>query len=163
MGGGAVHVDGGGVHAGIIDHGAGFHPEGTAFRGGERGHFRDGGHIDFHGHDFGHFSDSERHMWEGGAWHHDWHLGRFGWWWIVDNDWYFYPEPIYPYPTYVPPVADEIAPPAPAGLPQANWYYCDNPTGYYPYVASCLGAWRAVPTAPPAQSPVATAPVSSQG
>jgi hypothetical protein len=26
------------------------------------------------------------------------HDGRYGWWWDVDGAWYFYEEPIYPYP-----------------------------------------------------------------
>ena len=82
------------------------------------------------------------------------HHGRYGWWWLVGNFWYFYPEPIYPYPTYVPPaIVVQQAPPMPAGLPPAqNWYYCDNPKGYYPYVASCNGSWRAVAVTPPAAS-----------
>jgi len=36
--------------------------------------------------------------------------------WPPDGFWYLYPEPI----------------------------YCDNPHGYYPYVASCNGPWREV-------------------
>ncbi len=106
---------------------------------------------DFHGRDFGHFSRGELGLWRGGRWVHDWHDGRYGWWWFVAGFWYFYPEPIYPYPTYVPPaVVVQQAPPTPTGLPpSANWYYCDNPQGYYPYVASCNGPWRAVPATPP--------------
>lgn len=114
------------------------------------------GHApDFHGRDFGHFNHSERVLWQGGRWIHDWHDGRYGWWWFVGGCWYFYPQPIYPYPTYVPPaVVVQQAPPVPTGLPPAqNWYYCDNPKGYYPYVASCNGAWRAVPATPPAAPP----------
>jgi hypothetical protein len=105
---------------------------------------------DFHGRDFGHFSPAERSVWQGGRWVHDWHDGRYGWWWTVGGFWYFYPEPVYPYPTYVPPaVVVQQAPPAPTGLPPAqSWYYCDNPQGYYPYVASCNGTWHAVPATP---------------
>lgn len=107
---------------------------------------------DFHGRDFHGFSPRELSVWRGGRWIHDWHDGRYGWWWFVDGGWYFYPEPIYPYPTYVPPaVVVQQAPPTPQGLPPTqNWYYCDNPKGYYPYVASCNGPWRPVPATPPA-------------
>lgn len=110
---------------------------------------------DFHGRDFHGFSPHELSVWRGGRWIHDWHDGRYGWWWFVDGGWYFYPEPIYPYPTYVPPaVVVQQPPPTPQGLPPAqNWYYCDNPKGYYPYVASCNGPWRAVPATPPAPGP----------
>ena len=106
---------------------------------------------DFHGRDFHRFSPRERTIWLGGRWVHDWHDGRFGWWWSVGGFWYFYPQPVYPYPTYVPPaVVVQQAPPVPTGLPPSpTWYYCDNPQGYYPYVASCNGPWREVPATPP--------------
>jgi len=101
-----------------------------------------------------HFSEHDWGVWRGGAWHHEWHDGRFGWWWAIGPDWYFYPEPVYPYPDpYVPPVV--ATQPAPvSGLPPAQvWYYCDNPPGYYPYVATCTTPWRPVPATPqpPAQ------------
>jgi len=106
---------------------------------------------DFHGRDFHRFSPHERSLWIGGHWTHGWHDGRYAWWWTVGSAWYFYPAPIYPYPTYVPPaIIVQQAPPAPTGLPPAQyWYYCDKPRGYYPYVASCNGAWREVPATPP--------------
>ena len=109
------------------------------------------GAPDFHGRDFHHFDARERAIWRGGAWVHDWHDGRYGWWWQLGGGWYFYPEPIYPYPTYVPPaIVVQQSPPVPTGLPPAQfWYYCDNPQGYYPYVASCNGPWREVPVTPP--------------
>lgn len=108
------------------------------------------GGPDFHGRDFGHFSPAERAHWGGGQWVNDWHDGRFAWWWVLDDYWYFYPAPIYPYPTYIPPaVVVQQAPPMPAEMPPAQyWYYCDNPQGYYPYVASCNVPWRGVPVAP---------------
>jgi hypothetical protein len=40
-------------------------------------------------------------------------------------------------------VAPPVAPP-----PPNFWYYCDNPPGYYPYVARCNSAFRAVPARP---------------
>lgn len=106
---------------------------------------------DFHGRDFHGFSREERGIWERGHWIHDWHDGRFAWWWSVDGFWYIYPEPVYPFPLYVPPaIVVQQAPPVPSGLPPAqSWYYCDDPKGYYPYVASCNGPWRGVPVTPP--------------
>jgi len=128
-------------------------------------------HHDFHGRDFSHFDEFEIALWQGGRWHHDWYGGRYGWWWEVDGVWYFYPEPIYPYPTYVPTVAvvepppsyppppapvvvqaPPPAPPPPAGPPPAqSWYYCDDTRSYYPYVATCPSPWRQVPAVRPAQ------------
>ena len=112
---------------------------------------------EFYGRDFHHFSPREVAIWRGGRWVHDWHVNRFGWWWVVGGVWYFYPEPIYPYPTYVPPaVVMQQPPPVPSGLPPVqSWYYCDNPRGYYPYVASCATPWRAVPVTPPGPSVLA--------
>ena len=105
----------------------------------------------FYGRSFHSFSPHDLGIWRGGTWSRDWHDGRFGWWWIVGPWWYFYPAPVYPYPQYVPPaVVEEQAPPVPTGLPPSQyWYYCDNPQGYYPYVASCGTPWRPVPAAPP--------------
>jgi hypothetical protein len=128
---------------------------------------------DFRGREFHHFDEHEREVWTGGRWHHDWHGGRFGWWWDIGGVWYFYPEPVYPYPTYVtnevfidpvpPPPAIVVAPPPPppppapvvvqvapqpTAPPPQFWYYCDNPAGYYPYVASCSTPWREVPATP---------------
>src|SRR5205807_7887443 len=113
--------------------------------------WRGGPVPDFHGRDFGRFVPRERAIWTRGRWINDWHGSRYGWWWVVGDFWYLYPEPIYPYPMYVPPtIVAQQAPPLPTGLPSAqNWYFCDNPQGYYPYVASCNGTWRAVPTTPP--------------
>jgi hypothetical protein len=74
-----------------------------------------------------------------GHWVHTWHDGRYGWWWAGPDYWYWYPAPIYY--DYPPPPA-YIAPPGPA--PQPTWYYCDSAKGYYPYVRSCAGGWRAV-------------------
>jgi hypothetical protein len=123
---------------------------------------------DFHGRDFRRFTREERRIWFGGRWIHDYHAGRLGWWWVVDGGWYFYPRPIYPYPTYVEPeffVDDSPPPPGPPPPPEAfgspplgpppapSWYYCDNPQGYYPYVMNCNGAWREVPAIPPGVQP----------
>lgn len=77
---------------------------------------------------------------------------------VVPAPWYYAPPPVvYAPPPVVyapPPVA--VAPPAePAYIsqPTQNWYYCDSPRGYYPYVASCAGGWHQVPAQPSAAPP----------
>lgn len=88
------------------------------------------------------FREHDWDRWRGGRWVHGRHSGRFGWWWVIGDVWYFYPAPVYPYPNpYSPPVV--VAPTAPP--PPTNYYYCDNPAGYYPYVPSCRVPWRIVP------------------
>jgi hypothetical protein len=72
--------------------------------------------------------------WSGGTWRHDRHNGRYGWWWIVGPDWYYYDAPIYPYPdSYVPP-----------GEEYGWWYWCEAYQEYYPYVTYCPGGWERV-------------------
>jgi hypothetical protein len=60
---------------------------------------------------------------------------------------YLYPPVVVsPPPVYVQPSPQVyVQPPA----PQPYWYYCDNPSGYYPYVQQCPGGWRQVAPAPP--------------
>ena len=53
--------------------------------------------------DFRHFTPVERRWWNGGHWRHMWWHGRYGWWWGVGGNFYFYDAPVYPYPTYVSP------------------------------------------------------------
>jgi hypothetical protein len=69
----------------------------------------------------------------------------------------YYPDPYYYYPppvVYAPPPTYYVAPPPTYVAPQAQtWYYCDNPQGYYPYVANCATGWRQVPAAPPQGAP----------
>lgn len=102
----------------------------------------------WHGGDMRRFGDRDEHVWRGGRWFHGDHDGRGGWWWIVGGAWYFYPEPVYPYPDpYVPPVAMP-APAPPAASAPSYWYYCPNPAGYYPYVPSCPTNWMQVPASP---------------
>ena len=122
----------------------------------EEVHFR-GDIARFHEHDWA--------LWRGGRWYHSSHGGRFGWWWVAGGAWYFYPAPVYPYPNpYEPPVA-VIVPQAPATVtappPPQNWYYCDASKGYFPYVPTCSGGWRAVPATPgtaPGTSPQTAPP-----
>jgi hypothetical protein len=91
--------------------------------------------------------------WRTGHWFHGGHLGRAGWWWVVDGDWYFYPAPIYPYPDpYVPPgLVVAGPPPAPAPATPPYWYYCPSAQAYYPYVSACPEGWT--PVVPPAGPP----------
>jgi hypothetical protein len=133
-------------------------------------------HGRFHGHDVHRFSHEDFRIWRGGFWRHEWHDGRFGWWWFVGGIAYFYPAPVYPYPLavseviYAPapivvapavPPTTVVAPPSPPVSPQGTtvvapqnptsgmWYYCDSAKGYYPYVQQCPEPWRSVPAAPP--------------
>jgi hypothetical protein len=90
-------------------------------------------HRDFHGHDFRFFTPFELSLWTGGGWAQEWHDGRLAWWWVVDGVWYWYPQPIYPYPTYIPePVVMAPPPPAP---PPAVIYAAPPPPPAVIYVA----------------------------
>lgn len=104
------------------------------------------------------WSAQDRAVWGGGHWHQEMHDGRFGWWWVVLGVWYFYDQPIYPFPDFVseivalPPALVPSPGPvvAPLGPPPPQfWYYCDNPPGYYPYIQTCSTSFRAIPV--PAQ------------
>ncbi len=123
----------------------GRHDEGRRFEGrhdeGRRWH----GEIrEFHAHDLP--------RWRGGQWRHGVHEGHLGWWWIVGGVWYFYPQPIYPYPDpYTPPIVVIQQPPPPTQ--GSYWYYCDSANAYYPYVPSCPSGWRMVPASPAAAPP----------
>jgi hypothetical protein len=116
-------------------------------------------HFAFHGHDVRQFSPQDRAAWQGGAWHHEYHNGRYGYWWFAGGGWYFYDQPVYPYPVvvsdtvYVDPdpdagVVEDAPPPQPVSPPPGYWYYCDNPPGYYPYVSNCATPFRTVPAQP---------------
>ncbi|PWC34992.1 hypothetical protein TSO221_30725 [Azospirillum sp. TSO22-1] len=86
----------------------------------------------------GRFREHDFDRWRDGRWYHGPHDGRRGWWWIVGGVWYYYPQPVYPYPDpYLPP----MAPPPPG----PSYYYCPNPPGYYPYVPECPAGWRVMP------------------
>jgi hypothetical protein len=72
---------------------------------------------------------------------------------VMPAPWYYAPPPVVYAPppvVYAPPPVVVGPPPQPAYVsqPMPNWYYCDNPKGYYPYVASCNSAWRQVPAQP---------------
>lgn len=120
-----------------------------------RGEGRGGGRDErggWHG-DIRHFHERDMDRWRGGQWHHDFHDGRLGWWWVVAGMWFFYPQWVAGYPDpYTPPptvIVQPTAPAAPSAPPPAQyWYYCDAAKGYYPYVPSCAGGWRMVPASP---------------
>ncbi len=63
---------------------------------------------------------------------------------------YPYYPPAYPAPYYAPAYGPPVAAPASSAAPeqQGTWYYCDNPSGYYPYVQQCSVGWRQVPAQP---------------
>ena len=86
------------------------------------------------------FVDLDARVWRGGRWHHRRHDGRLGWWWVVGGLWYFYPQPVYPYPDPFAPgeVIDE------EGSANGYWYYCESAGQYYPYVTTCPEGWIAV-------------------
>lgn len=91
--------------------------------------------------DIRYFHQRDFSSWRGGHWRHGVHNGRSGWWWAVGNLLYFYSQPVYPYPDpYAPGVVIENA-----EYSQGYWYYCADPSGYYPYVNECYVPWRAVP------------------
>lgn len=124
--------------------------------------------VHWHGGDIRHFEARDMHHWRKGYWHQGHHQGRHGWWWVVRGTWYFYPQPVYPYPDpFRPPILVEPVPtpavvvqvpvpvqvqPAPvqaAPAPQQQfWYYCEPSRSYYPYVATCPSGWRTVPAQP---------------
>lgn len=105
----------------------------------------------FHGHhNYAHLTTADRDLWHHGSWRHAWHNGHYGWWWFVDDSWFFYPEPIYPYPDYIG-AADYYDYYDQYGTPEYYWYHCDDPQGYYPYVQHCNGPWQPVPPTPDAQ------------
>jgi hypothetical protein len=118
--------------------------------------------------DIRHFERHDAHQWRSGAWRHGSHGGRIGWWWVAGGMWYFYPQPVYPYPdpyrpplvvvesSPPPPVVMQIPAPAAPQIPSVAaqpatqfWYYCEPARGYYPYVASCPSGWKTVPATPP--------------
>jgi hypothetical protein len=114
----------------------------------------DWGGKDWHGRDIRYFHDRDLPRWRSGHWHHGYHDGRLGWWWIVAGLWYFYPQRVADYPDpYTPPpvvVVQQTAPaPSTAPPPSQYWYYCAPEKGYYPYVPSCPGGWTMVPALPP--------------
>ncbi len=94
---------------------------------------------DRRGHEHGAFRGDIRRFdhgyWRSGHWWHGERGGRLGWWWVLGPSWYWYAQPVYPYPEpYLPP-----------GAVPGFWYWCDAYRQYYPYVGACPSGWRAVP------------------
>ena len=140
------HHGGGGHGPAPSGHFSGGHSFGPGH--GPGGHIAPGGHF-AGGHGFapgphgfapgGHFAQNGAwhggfDHWRGGHWVHGVHGGRFGWWWAVGPDWFYYDAPVYPYPE---PYAEPYGATA--------WYYCPALNNYYPYVQSCPGPWQVVP------------------
>jgi hypothetical protein len=70
---------------------------------------------------------------------------------IVPAPWYYAPPPVVYAPppvVYSPPPVVVSPQPAYISQPAQNWYYCENPKGYYPYISTCNSAWRQVPAQP---------------
>lgn len=116
-------------------------------------------------HDIRVFPRYDLDRWRGGYWHHGWHDGRWGWWWLVGGIWYYYAAPIYPYPNpYLPGTVivttnqNDATPPPPTQAPTQYWYHCDSPEGYYPYISQCSTGWKPVPATPPPSAPSAPPP-----
>src|SRR5471032_265567 len=64
----------------------------------------------WHDRDIHRFHDHDFDVWRTGRWFQGRHGGRAGWWWVLGDAWYYYPQPVYPYPDpFVPPIA--VAPP----------------------------------------------------
>lgn len=85
----------------------------------------------------------------------------FGYPWWPRPYYPYYPYyPYSPYYPYYPPGIVTIPADPPVYIergtlesprqPSAGyWYYCTDPTGYYPYVKACPGGWRQVDPIPP--------------
>ena len=146
--GGGHGTHAGGTHAGGA-HAGGAHA-GGAHAGHHAGTFHGGriapppGGVPRSGHFTGpHGTWSRQPAWRGGGefthWRHGhwWrgnYGGRYGAWWVVGPDWYWYPRMIAPIP-------DPYTPP---GMAMGYWYWCDAYRQYYPYVGACPTGWRAV-------------------
>jgi hypothetical protein len=100
-----------------------------------------GFHGGFHGGGFGHggfhggFHDGF-HGWHGGHWGH-FHHPHFHGGIIVEVP-----------PLWIDPEPSYVAPAPSIGLtpePPAIWYYCTDPPGYYPTVATCRVPWTLYP------------------
>ncbi|HUX89938.1 MAG TPA: hypothetical protein VMV48_04545 [Gallionellaceae bacterium] len=130
-----------------------------ADRDGRRGDLGDKRHENFRKHsDIRHFDRHDYDVWRSGSWRRVRHDGKFGWWWVAAGTWYFYHQPVYPFPDpYTPPVV--VIQPPPADMlstippPAQYWYFCSSANSYYPYVPSCPEDWKRVPANPPQNAP----------
>jgi len=132
-GGGGFHNSGmGGFHGGRF---GGFH-------GGGMGGFHGGGMGGFHGGRFGEFHGGFAGFHRGGFRGERFHDGRFDHDRFRDRRFFFGGAVAYPWWGYYPDYGyyDYSQPYA-----SQTWYYCSDPTGYYPYVAQCNTGWQTVP------------------
>jgi hypothetical protein len=103
------------------------------------------------------------HHGQGWGWHgrgYGWGFGFYAaaWPWFYPG-YYGYAVPVFPYSFYSEQAAAPVeyielnpaASPAPAtgDNPSNDWYFCQSPEGYYPYVKTCAGGWQKVPAQPP--------------
>jgi hypothetical protein len=120
--------------------------------GDNRGFGRD--HYAFHGHDVHHFDHNDLARWRGGHWNNTCFAGRCGWWWLAAGTWYYYDQPVYPYPLVVPettyaepePMESDASAPLVVAPPPKFRYYCSNPAGYYPQVPNCNVQYQEIPS-----------------
>lgn len=120
---------GGGQHHGGEQHFGGQHFGGQFDGGRHDGWAHHGGPPHWRG-DVGRSYGHDWGPWRGGHWHHGYHGDRLGWWWIVGPAWYYYPQPVYPYP-------------GPWAGPAQYWYYCPSSRVYYLEAPACPD-WRQV-------------------
>jgi len=107
-------------------------------------------------------------QWRSGYWFHGRYIDHWGWWWIVGPNWYYYSEPMYPYPSIdVPPTYFAVVPSAPppavpetsapqsppvgssTAKSQAFTYYCEKTKSYYPLSPTCEAGWVVTKVRPP--------------
>ncbi|MHB1666387.1 MAG: hypothetical protein ACYCUK_03065 [Thiomonas sp.] len=101
------------------------------------------------------YADWDGGDWGGGDWGDGWDGGWGDDWGPGWNAWVYAP----PLVVQAPPQRIQVQnlPLGPA--PPSYWYYCSNPAGYYPQIATCPAGWAQVlaqpappaPTAPPAK------------
>jgi hypothetical protein len=126
------------------------HSRSTAFRA----------FTSFRGRRVGELGERERETWRHGTWRHTRYHGRYGWWWYASGGWFFYDQPIYPYPVVISDYAyDDYADDGDygdsadygddgaddSGYGSDVYYYCASPRGYYPDVQRCSVQWQPVP------------------
>jgi hypothetical protein len=144
------HFDHGGNWQGHNDYrgfqgnGHGYAPGSWArgYNGSHSGNFHGNAFYSFRGRNISGLGARDRDMWRGGDWRHSWHNGHYGWWWFTGGGWYFYDQPVYPYPEMISDYGyDDYGSEAQGNV----WYYCDDPQGYYPDVQECGDPWQPVP------------------
>src|SRR5215471_16939538 len=164
-GGGGFNRGGGGAGAAALGGGAG--AVGAFNRGG--GPRAGGGYVGG-GSGYGGYRGGYRGGYYGPR-YRGWYGPRYGSSFFIGGYYPFY-DPFWPYPYYYPygygfgysyyaprtAYTEPVPPPegylGPSGPPPAqDWYYCDNPEGYYPYVRTCNGQWQAVPAQPEGAPP----------